>query len=80
MLKSIGFDNFQGLVESTVPSNILTAKPLDLAPALTETEALESLEKMIAKNKVMKNYIGMGYYETLVSGITRSSPHASSLV
>lgn len=66
MLQSIGFDSLDSLVASTVPDNILSSKTLDLEPALSESEALAVIAKMANKNKVMKSYIGMGYYDTIV--------------
>jgi len=66
MLQSIGFDSFDSLVKSTVPANILSPKALNLEPALTESEALKRIKSMSDKNKVMKSYIGMGYYDTIV--------------
>lgn len=66
MLETIGFDSFEALAKSTVPPNILTSKTLDLEPSRTESEALNHLKKMAKKNKVMKSYIGAGYYDTQV--------------
>jgi len=66
MLKSIGFDSFEALVKSTVPASILSAKELNLEPPMTETEAIARLKSMVSKNKVMKSYIGAGYYDTIV--------------
>jgi len=67
MLKSIGFENFDQLVKSTVPANILRDdKEMKLQPAMSESEALQAIRKMADKNKVMKSYIGTGYYDTIV--------------
>ena len=66
MLASIGFQSLQGLIESTVPSNILSKVPLQLDPPLTETEAIQKIKLYGNKNKVMKSYIGTGYYDTIV--------------
>ena len=66
MLATIGFQDFEGLAKSTVPANILYDEPLKLDPALTETEALRKLKSLTDKNKVMKSYIGAGYYDTIV--------------
>lgn len=66
MLASIGFDSFEGLVVSTVPANIMSKKELDLDPPMTETEALAHIRKFAMKNKVMKSYIGTGYYDVSV--------------
>ena len=53
MLQSIGFSSLDELVKSTVPSNILSSKPLNLAPALTESEALSKIKSMADKNKII---------------------------
>jgi glycine dehydrogenase len=66
MLATIGFDSFDALVESTVPAQIRNPRELDLEPALTESEALHKLRKLADQNKVMKSYIGAGYYDTTV--------------
>jgi len=69
MLATIGFDSFEALVKSTVPPNILTNKPLALEPVMTESEALAKMREYADKNKVMKSYIGTGYYDTQVPGV-----------
>ena len=66
MLHSIGFDTFDALTKSTVPANILAKNELQLDPAMTESEALAKLKSYTRKNKVMKSYIGTGYYDVLV--------------
>lgn len=69
MLATIGFDSFDALIKSTVPPNILTKKPLDLDPVMTESEALAKMKEFASKNMVMKSYIGTGYYDTQVPGV-----------
>jgi glycine dehydrogenase len=66
MLATIGFSDLDGLNKSTVPANIMTNKPLKLQPAMTESEALNKLKSYTRMNKVMKSYIGTGYYDTIV--------------
>ncbi|GFH45695.1 hypothetical protein CTEN210_02169 [Chaetoceros tenuissimus] len=66
MLKAIGFDNFESMVKSTVPAQILTQTELQLDEPLTESEAIQSIKSMADKNKVMKSFIGQGYYDTIV--------------
>ena len=66
MLSSIGFDSMEALIDSTVPPSIRSAKELDLAPALSDSEALAKIKEMADKNHVMKSYIGQGYYDTIV--------------
>ena len=44
-------------------------KKLNMDPALSESEALAKLKGIMSKNKVLKSFIGMGYYETLTPGV-----------
>lgn len=69
MLAALGFDSLDALVKSTVPAKILAEKPLSMDAPLTESEALEKIKLYAKKNKVMKSYIGQGYYDTLVPGV-----------
>jgi glycine dehydrogenase len=69
MLATLGFDSFDALTTSTVPPEILAAKPLNLEPAMSESEALAKIRTFADKNKVMKSYIGQGYYDTQVPGV-----------
>ena len=66
MLKSIGFDNFEELVRSTVPAQILQEVEMKLEAPMSESEALNKLKSILDQNKVMKSYIGLGYYDTIV--------------
>ncbi len=36
---------------------------------MSESEALIKLKGIMSKNKVLKSFIGMGYYETIVPGV-----------
>lgn len=66
MLQSIGFDSFDRLIQSTVPSDILKSSDMILDEPLTESEALCKIHQMASKNQVMTSFIGMGYYDTIV--------------
>lgn len=56
------------LIEETVPSAIRLKKDLNW-DALGEQEFLQELREMSLKNKVFKNYIGLGYYGTHVPAV-----------
>ena len=66
MLATIGFQNFDELIQSTVPAQILTSKEMEMEPARTESEALNRIREYASQNKVMKSYIGAGYHDTQV--------------
>ena len=44
MLRSIGFNSLDELIKSTIPSNIMSPRPLNLQPPMTESEALSAIK------------------------------------
>ena len=69
MLKVIGVDTLDQLINETVPSSIRLPKPLNLPVGLNEYEYLNHIKTLASKNKVFKTYIGMGYYNTITPGV-----------
>ena len=69
MLQTIGAASIQELINKTVPSNIRMGKPLKLSPSTNEKEYLDLIKEISLKNKVCKNYIGQGYYDTIVPSV-----------
>ena len=65
MLKAIGVDTIETLIQQTVPAAIRLQKPLDIPAAKTEFEFLTEFKKLASKNKIYKSYIGQGYYNTI---------------
>jgi glycine dehydrogenase len=64
MLKSVGVDSLDQLIDETVPAAIRQSEPLTWAP-LAEHELLARMREVAAKNKVMTSLIGQGYYGTV---------------
>lgn len=69
MLKVIGVKSLDELIDKTVPAGIRLPRPLNISNAQSEFEFLNNLKQTASKNKVFKNYIGMGYYGTHVPGV-----------
>jgi glycine dehydrogenase len=69
MLKTVGVDSMETLISKTVPAGIRLPKPLNIGAPMSEPEFLEMLKAKAAKNKIYKNYIGMGYYGTHTPGV-----------
>ncbi len=69
MLKTIGIESLDELINQTVPPAIRLKNPLKLPVAQTEFEYLHELKKIAAKNKVFKTYIGQGYYNTITPSV-----------
>ena len=66
MLETIGVSSIDELIEQTVPNAIRQRAPLDLGPALSETDVLQKLRVMASRNKIMTSLIGQGYYGTIL--------------
>jgi glycine dehydrogenase len=64
MLDTIGVDSMDELIGRTVPASIRMDHRLRLPEAMSEAEYLANLKEISLKNKVYKNYIGRGYYDT----------------
>ncbi len=64
MLKKIGVNTLDELIDRTVPSSIRFDKALDLPESFTENEYFNYIKRIGAKNKIFKSYIGTGYYGT----------------
>ncbi|WP_374101993.1 aminomethyl-transferring glycine dehydrogenase [Arthrobacter sp. ISL-5] len=71
MLKAVGYDTVDALVDTAVPKDIRQDSPLQLAPALSEVEALAELRRIAAKNKTAVQMIGQGYYDTVTPPVIR---------
>src|SRR6266498_2813458 len=68
MLKVLGFASRSALIDAAVPPAIRLRGPLALSAAKGEEE-LDELKAMARKNRVLKCYIGQGYYGTLTPGV-----------
>jgi glycine dehydrogenase len=71
MLKAVGYDSVDGLVDVAVPDSIRQAKPLALKDALSEVEVLAELRRLASKNKTAVQMIGQGYYGTVTPAVIR---------
>jgi glycine dehydrogenase len=69
MLKTIGVQSLEELIDRTVPASIRMKEALDIPVAMSEHEYLKHLREISLKNKVYKNYIGQGYYDTITPSV-----------
>jgi glycine dehydrogenase len=69
MLKTIGVGSLEELVDRTVPAGIRMKEDLNLPAAMSEAEYLQHIKEISLKNKVFKNYIGQGYYDTITPSV-----------
>src|SRR6187399_3250628 len=65
MLRDVGFDSLDGLIDSTVPKVIRLKRQLNFPEAKSEGEALAELRAIAKKNKLARSFIGTGYYDCI---------------
>jgi glycine dehydrogenase len=63
MLRELGFENLDALIDAAIPKNIRLNRQLNLPEAKSESEALAELRAIAQKNKVARSFIGAGYSE-----------------
>ncbi|AMJ55903.1 MULTISPECIES: aminomethyl-transferring glycine dehydrogenase [Stenotrophomonas] len=64
MLRTVGHDSLEALTDAIVPGSIKSPAPLALPESLTEVDALAKIRAIANKNKVLRSFIGQGYYGT----------------
>jgi glycine dehydrogenase len=65
MLRLVGVDSLEQLIDQTIPSTIRLRRGLDLPPAKSEYELLEQLDAIAAQNEPWRSYLGMGYSDCI---------------
>lgn len=70
MLATLGYSSMDELISNTVPKN-LPANTLPSWTPKTETQVLQLLEQLADKNQILKNFIGCGYYGTIVPPVIK---------
>ena len=60
MLQAIGVESIDQLIGETIPKGIRLDGDLNLPPAQSESEFLDHMKALGAKNKLFKSYIGLG--------------------
>ena len=66
MCKTIGVESLDQLISETVPASIMSEKPLNLPPAMSEYEYMAYLRDIGKLNKQYRSFIGQGYYGVAV--------------
>ncbi len=69
MLKILGFDSLDDLIDKAVPQTIRTGGSLNLPSALSEYAAIAKLKEIAEQNQVFRSFIGMGYYDSITPAV-----------
>ncbi|TXH55127.1 MAG: aminomethyl-transferring glycine dehydrogenase [Bacteroidia bacterium] len=71
MLQEIGFNNLDEFVQHVIPNHLLSTTPTTNAPLLQENEGINLITEIAKQNICLKNYIGMGYYDTITPNVIK---------
>ena len=66
MLRAIGASSLDAMVDAIVPESIKLKAPLALPAAINEEEAWARIGAIGSGNRVLRNFIGLGYFGTHV--------------
>ena len=69
MLKTIGVQSLDQLIEQTVPDGIRLKAPMQIPGALSEFDYLSTLKQIGQKNKLFRSFIGQGYFGTITPSV-----------
>jgi glycine dehydrogenase len=69
MLNEIGYNSLDELMKNTVPEKILLKNELKIDEPLSENDALKKLKNISKQNKIFRNFIGMGYYNSFTPNV-----------
>tara|TARA_B100001093_G_scaffold449249_1_gene455334 strand:+ start:34 stop:2898 length:2865 start_codon:yes stop_codon:yes gene_type:complete len=69
MLKYVGYNSLEELMKNTVPEKILLKEELKIDEPLSENDALKKLKTISKQNKIFRNFIGMGYYNSFTPNV-----------
>ncbi len=71
MLKVLGYESIDALVDDAVPGGVRSLGALDLPGAVSERQALEELRQLASRNEIAEPMIGLGYYGTITPAVIR---------
>ncbi len=71
MLKVLGYETLDALVDAAVPGSVRSLGTLQLPPAVSEHQVLDELRRLAAANTIAEPMIGLGYSGTITPGVIR---------
>ena len=71
MLRVIGAESLDQLIDQTIPKDIRLEAPLNLPEGISEYQFLQHVGELAKKNKIFKSYIGLGYHEAITPSVIK---------
>ncbi|MES1254816.1 MAG: glycine dehydrogenase (aminomethyl-transferring), partial [Acidobacteriota bacterium] len=69
MLRAIGAQSIDALMDEVIPVQIRLAAPLAIPAGLSEHAFLDELRQIAGRNQVFKSYIGLGYADCVTPSV-----------
>lgn len=70
MLDTIGVKSVEELISQVIPASIRLRKPIALpSEGMTEYRFAEHVRSLASKNRILRSFIGMGYYPSAVPAV-----------
>jgi glycine dehydrogenase len=71
MLATIGASSLDALIDEAIPAAIRRPAPLNLPEGRSEHEYMADLAEVAKGNRVLRSFIGLGYYDTITPSVIR---------
>ncbi|MEZ5420160.1 MAG: hypothetical protein R2708_22840 [Vicinamibacterales bacterium] len=71
MLATVGAPTLDALIDEAIPASIRRTTPVALPPGESEHAYLTRLRGVAARNRVLRSFIGLGYYDTITPSVIR---------
>ena len=71
MLDDLGCSNLDQFIEQVIPTDLISKTKTTQKVGLSEDQALSEIKAILDANIVYKNYIGLGYYDTITPSVIR---------
>jgi len=71
MIKTIGVNSLEELIEETIPESIKLKEPLNIPEGIQEHQYLQLITGLAKKNKSFKSYIGLGFYDCITPSVIK---------
>ena len=71
MLATVGAPSLDALIDEAIPASIRRKAPVALPPGESEHAYLTRLKDVAGKNRVLRSFIGLGYYDTITPSVIR---------
>ena len=69
ILQELGFNKLDDFINAVIPEGLQSNSPTTYQVGLREEQALAQLSNMMDANQTLRNYIGLGYHDTITPAV-----------